>query len=303
MFLQPRDLPLADLLVASGEAHGWDVRYRRPGVFTPDQVEPGVHMVFVYGLRGVQLDIYKAFRAAHVPVMVIENPPLRDLPDSELPVAVLQGGQWPNYLGIYPGIPGAVWEYNVVEARTDVLPLPPRQPRTNTTQGDPYVLLLGQVPNDAALGSQTSQTYADWLRGTAAALLEAGYLVLWRPHPKAPEFDPFVGMKIKHDTRETLMECLMGRRPVLFAVTWSSSSQYTCYRQGVPCIVGSLGDACDSWEQQTEAVMRQRLARAAWCTWTREDLELGVPWDVLPNGPPRAVGMAPSSSQQRKGSR
>lgn len=236
--------PAWTALAAACHAQGWAVRWQRPSVFDGtlplSAAESCVLVVVPGGRTGATIAAAVRDRA---PTLVLENPPLRDLPAAP-------DDPW---VGLFAGGVGTLADAARADAR--------RSAALGITVADRAAvvgptLLLGQVPTDAAHGGDAG-AYLRWLLATAASCVTRGQSVAFRPHPLAPEVR--VPGVPTWDVAEPLSAALArcGR-----VVTYSSSAQFTAARFGVP--VEAMEPA--GW------TLAERLHAAAWATWRVSEL-------------------------------
>lgn len=138
-----------------------------------------------------------------------------------------------------------------------------------------YVLIMGQVPNDASLqGKDLNPWYAN-----VARVAETVYKkpVIFRPHPEAlkkgykPKID---GLKICTAPLEHSLEFAH------LVVTYNSNSAVDAITQGVPAIAYDKGTM--AWEMAGKRIgerltpcRNQWAAALAWKQWTMEEIASG----------------------------
>jgi hypothetical protein len=132
-------------------------------------------------------------------------------------------------------------------------------------------LLLGQVPADSQhhLGPRR---LASWLAERATCALAAGWQIIYRPHPKAPDLP----LPISCDAIDPLSEPLsasFARASV--AITYNSTS-------GLEALMAGLRVECDSSAhfaglEPGTPELRDHCERLAWAQWTCAELRTGEP--------------------------
>lgn len=142
-----------------------------------------------------------------------------------------------------------------------------------TSPGD-YVLLIGQVPGDAALHGACIET---WLNETAKKLLDMGHRVRFRPHPlhrlPSPAGAEYSTSSLTED---------LGRADR--CVVYNSTTAVEAVLAGVPTVVCDIGAA--AWPMASHDVAQElvRPDRAAWChdlswrQWRASELKDGGAW-------------------------
>lgn len=141
-------------------------------------------------------------------------------------------------------------------------------------------LVIGQVPTDAAV---IGSGFSEWLGESARLLVEAGWLVRYRPHPGAPRWKPngLPREAVVVSPDQPLDEALAAAD---LCVTWNSNSGVVAALRGVPVVAGDEGSM--AWAVAThdvgEAVIRpDRTAwasRLAWCQWSADEMRSGEAW-------------------------
>lgn len=152
----------ADGLAARGIGHTWHRPV--PGCLQP---VPGATHAVVEGLRGYAGELHQNYRAAGVPVFILELPRLRASVRHE---RKQQADTWALYPDDLHALPRRVGNRAIVWGL-----LPHHEARE--------ILVCGQKPLDAAHGMDAGQHTA-WARDTVAlARLQYKKPVVWRPHP------------------------------------------------------------------------------------------------------------------------
>lgn len=143
-------------------------------------------------------------------------------------------------------------------------------------RGGDYVLILGQVPNDASLqGRDMMPLYADWALKAANAY-EAP--VHFRMHPKAIEKGHHQVVPGTVASSGSLDEALAG---ALVAICWNSNSAVDAVLSGVPTVTLDKGSM--AWGVTAHRIGDlHRPAREAWAhrlahrQWSLEEIASGV---------------------------
>lgn len=138
-----------------------------------------------------------------------------------------------------------------------------------------YVLLVGQVPNDASLDGQD---LSGWYRTTArdAARLY-GLPVAFRRHPKALERGIRQEVPGTRLIESDLADALAGAKVV---ITFNSNVGVDAVLSGVPAVAVDKGSM--AWEVTAHRVgelaypdREDWLARLAWCQWSIDEIRSG----------------------------
>jgi hypothetical protein len=192
---------------------------------------------------------------------------------------------WGDAVGLYRRHVGQAWDVPCSPRRLEAWGVRAK-PRAEGASG---VLLLGQVPDDAAHGL-TMAEYSHWLKDAGAHLREQlgdGGLY-YRPHPKASMFPAPLGFEpVSADV--PLAEQIQG---FAGALTHSSSAQYVCYAEGVPCVVWNREERWPPRTPKDQTVAWQRLAQASWNDWRMAEIRDGTALSVMLEGPPAPEPMA-----------
>lgn len=146
-------------------------------------------------------------------------------------------------------------------------------------ENDGYVLLIGQVPGDAALRGMALQP---WATGVCEKLRQAGYAVRYRPHPimtaRGDTFCPQGAML----TRRELQDDLAGAAA---CVTYSSTTAVEAVLAGVPTV--AIDEGSIAWPVTSHDLddLFYRSGRRQWChdlawrQWTIDELAAGAAWE------------------------
>lgn len=145
-----------------------------------------------------------------------------------------------------------------------------------------YVLLLGQVPGDAAL---RGQDLLPWYR-TAALNAHNAYEmpVRFRNHPVAEQRGYRLNPSYTERIEGTLEEALAG---AFVAVTYNSNSAVDAVLAGVPTVTVDRGSiAWDVCAHHVGSIARPDrgpwASRLAWKQWRLNEIAQGAPFETLP---------------------
>lgn len=239
-------------------------------------VLPDVSAAFVDGVRGPYATFLAAYRAAGIPVYILELPRLR--------AALRDRNDYGDIFGLYrdtlADLPMALGNRVVVEGR-----LPVRAPRA--------LLLVGQKPNDTAHGMTEGQMLA-WAQRTARFAREQYQLpVIYRPHPKAsviPATIPGVD-EIADPHAQPLRADLVHAAAV---ITYNSTAGVEAIDAGVPvlytapremvCYADYAQRLGEPITELPEPFRRAFLMRCGATQWTLDEIAAGLPFHVLFNG-------------------
>lgn len=209
------------------------------------QVEP-FDLVVTTGLRGKGASLLADYTAAGVPVAVLDFGYLSR----------------ERHFQLSPGGLNNIPAFACPADRLNALGL-----TVAVRGGDPqgYVLLLGQVPGDAAHGMSAAE-HAAWLASVAAQYEN----VVYRPHPRGGV--PVDGLR---EIGGSLDDALKGAR---LAVTWNSNAGHEALLAGVPVIAhgpAAYSELCGESLPSVEA-RRAYFARVAYGQWTLAELADGT---------------------------
>lgn len=147
---------------------------------------------------------------------------------------------------------------------------------------DAHVVLIGQVPNDAALAGADLTA---WYREAAVALAAAHRLpVTFRPHPHPDGAGVcVVGTALAPGTLDDAF------RSAYLVVTYNSNVGVLAAMAGIPTVAIDRGSmAWDVAGHDFAAVVRPDRSewahRLAWCQWTLQEMASGEAWDHLKQG-------------------
>lgn len=146
--------------------------------------------------------------------------------------------------------------------------------------GGDYALLVGQVKGDTAL---IGVDIEGWYRETARKLIESGWKVRFRQHPREIALGyPLTVVPGTERSTGTLEEDLAG---AAMAVTYSSNTGTDAVMAGVPVHAedeGSMVWPVASHDLSvTRPDRRAHMAGLAWCQWQYEELASGLAWDYV----------------------
>lgn len=140
-----------------------------------------------------------------------------------------------------------------------------------------YILILGQVQNDASL---QGKDISKWYRDIAKQASEAhGLPVYFRPHPEAARRRGYLSVNGMENIGGDLQSCLDG---ALFTIAFNSNSCLDSIMSGIPCYAGDKGtmayDLC--MKDIRNIIYPERedvLHRIAWTQWTPQEIASGLP--------------------------
>lgn len=144
-----------------------------------------------------------------------------------------------------------------------------------------YVLILGQVPGDAALAGIN---FGRWVRELAEALILKGERVAYRSHPNFRTSCHVPGVK---NLDGSFDEALAGAKRV---VSFNSNGSVLSVLEGVPTVTvdqGAMAWDVTGHDPMTQPEAEDRAlwaARLAWCQWTAAEMESGETWAYLKEG-------------------
>lgn len=142
------------------------------------------------------------------------------------------------------------------------------------TGGGNYALLIGQVPQDAAL---QGNDIVGWAQQTADKLAALGHRVLYRPHPLCTTPCPR-GAELSTGTLE---EDLANADRV---VTFNSTTAVEAILAGIPTVIHDAGSPAYPMASHNVAEPLVRPDRTKWChdmawrQWSLEDMADGTAW-------------------------
>lgn len=147
-------------------------------------------------------------------------------------------------------------------------------------QGGSHLLLVGQVPGDAALHGLDMEKWAQQVTDDA---LSRGYSVIYRPHPKVIMRDRFCPVGALYSPRPLEVDLA----EALSVVTWSSTTAVEAVLAGIPVVAMDEGSMAWPIAGHNLDQLDRRHDRFEWCNemawkqWSLEEVESGVAWDHL----------------------
>lgn len=140
-----------------------------------------------------------------------------------------------------------------------------------------YILILGQVKNDASLkGLNIEKWYLDMAK---KAMKEHGIPVYFRPHPEAKRRGGYNNIKGIENINGNLEECILGAK---FTIAFNSNSCLDSIMMGVPCVAGDPGTM--AWDLCSKSVSKiiypereEILHTIAWRQWNFDEILSGEP--------------------------
>jgi hypothetical protein len=148
-------------------------------------------------------------------------------------------------------------------------------------RGGKYILLLGQVRNDASL---QNKDIGRWYLKTAEKLGQIYDLsVFFRPHPHAVRRGGYSGVKGLRNIAGSLEEAVAG---ALFTVAYNSNSCLDSILQGKPSYAGDRGtmvyDLCmKALDDVIYPEREDKLHALAWTQWSHNEVAEGIPFKKL----------------------
>lgn len=245
--------PWASAFLASAEAAGASILWRRGALWTPDQ-RCAADLVVSSGARGRHGDLIRDYAARGVPSVVLDL--CRHRPLGEMYGVYLGGLQ-----ALPPaGVPGRREQY----AHDAIQPI-----RTGGTK----ILVLGQRPHDASHGLGPEGLTA-WLASeTVRVAAETGLDVVYRPHPKG---DP-LELPVPHELQDRTQPLAFD--DVAIVVTYCSTAGYEAILAGVPvtCHPSAFYSRWADLSQPREDLLDRVLATQ----WAEEEIAAGIAWDFV----------------------
>ncbi len=147
-------------------------------------------------------------------------------------------------------------------------------------EGDGYALLVGQVRTDTAV---EGTNIIDWYSRRAKDLIEGGWEVRFRQHPREVERG-FGVVKVPGTIYSTspLDEDLAG---AALAVTFNSNTGVNAIMAGVPVYAEDRGSMVWPLASHDGEIVRPdrqaHLNRLAWCQWQESELADGSAWEIV----------------------
>lgn len=212
---------------------------------------PGVDLAIVHGIRQPALEAY-----AGIPAIVLESGYLHRVNT----VSEAQIGHWQLSLGGLNVIP----DFPCAPDRFDRLSLAIEKP---VKRKEGYVLLLGQTPNDSALGGVD---HLAWLQEQAEMYRSQDLEVRYRPHPRGgielPGVETIPG---------TLDDALEGAS---LAVMYNSTAGFQVLLKGIPVICDPCAPYAELAGKNAPSVKARRsfFNRAAYGQWRVDETEQAV---------------------------
>lgn len=158
------------------------------------------------------------------------------------------------------------------------------QPWRPAPAPDAPILLLGQVPTDAAVRLPPPFRYPAWIEATAEQLKAHGRPILYRPHPEAlkrgGDRPPWQVEIDRGPLADSLARCA-------WAVTLNSNSAVDAVLAGVPtvtCDHGAIAWEVTGHRRAEVPPQGEREAwahRLAWKQWLPSEIEDGTAWSVV----------------------
>lgn len=153
----------------------------------------------------------------------------------------------------------------------------------------PYVLLIGQMPTDASLNGLD---IAHWLMQRAVEIDEAGYNVVYRPHPDDPRQNNGI-FGLPYTKPGASLEAVMKKAVCIY--TYSSNAGVDAVLAGLPVIAESpvsmvhrvAGHSVADIKKAGELTDEDRWAWFDWlvnCQWTIKEISEGKALAYLMNG-------------------
>lgn len=142
-----------------------------------------------------------------------------------------------------------------------------------TNQSGDYILMLGQVKNDASL---QGQDMIKWYKETADSLkILYNKPVLFRAHPESIRRGGYANIPNLHNIEGDLQSAIAG---AAFTVSYNSNSSLDSIMAGVPSISGEGCMAYDLCMNRSEYLFpsrERRFSEIAHCQWSVEEIENG----------------------------
>jgi hypothetical protein len=143
-----------------------------------------------------------------------------------------------------------------------------------------YALVCGQVRGDASL---SGVNFDEWTEKTTGELLQLGYQVLLRPHPRQNG-----GMGIPRGARGSLGASLESDLSgASLCLTYNSNAGVEAVCAGVPTI--TMDEGSMAWQVTGHSIAAGKLMpdrtqwahRLAWCQWRMDEISDGTAWEHL----------------------
>lgn len=275
-----RDNKPAPAAFAAGcRAMGAKVAFLRPVADNTD-IHPTAKHALILSYRGANRIIADLYRAAGVPVWIMELPRLRMSSGVDENAKTLAYGFYLDSLHYLPPMPGNYARVFGV--------IPNRRSQ--------YILVGGQKPADASHGMD-ADAIEGWARNTIARARAIYKMpVVFRHHPRSVDFfDPleaFGADRVSVPTDETLRDAMAGAA----VVTYNSTSGVDAIDAGVPVLYEAGAAMCAYAPYATpfgepitalSAAKREEcLLRFAACQFTMEQLQDGTAYRHTMGGEP-----------------
>lgn len=138
-----------------------------------------------------------------------------------------------------------------------------------------YILILGQVANDASLQGKNLDEWYSYIGRKASERF--GKPVYFRPHPDAVRRGGYYRVNGIPNMGGTLDEALEG---ALFTIAFNSNSCLDSVLKGIPCFAGDKGTmAWDLCMHDLTKIVRPRreevVNRIAWTQWSPDEMKSG----------------------------
>jgi hypothetical protein len=256
------DDPALSALVEGARAIGHTARITPGKYWKPGEVDDRADAVLVVGLHGSARHLRDLYASRGVPVWVMDLPRLRG--------AGYAAGFTPHDLHALPAV-----------GRTTM----PPTPGILAGRTSERVLVIGQMPHDAAHGMDHAECMA-WARETVALLRARTALPIhYRPHPLAPHVSESGADAI--DRAPTIRDAMQTAAAV---VTFNSTVGWDAIDAGVPVIatgpremVGyaeyvqhGIPETLDGLRPCPAPKRRDALKRVAATCWTLDELTDGT---------------------------
>lgn len=256
--------PALSAWAEGARAVGHSVRILPGKYWQPGELDPTAEAVIVVGLHGSANKLRDLYTGRGVPVWVMDLPRLRE--------AGALAGFTPH---------GLHWLPPAVEGMHTPPTPGPLEDRTADR-----ILVLGQVPGDAAHGLDWDEL-REWVRNTCEALRARTSLPIhYRAHPKAPDMD-LCGADA-FDRAPSIREAM---RTAACIVTYNSTSGWDAIDAGVPVValgpreevgyaeyvtMGLPDGRLEELQPIDPAQRLEALQRVARTCWSETDLKSGA---------------------------
>jgi len=144
-----------------------------------------------------------------------------------------------------------------------------------------YILILGQVKDDASLKGQDIMPW--YMEQARKASEYYGIPVYYRPHPESVRRRGYESLDGFNNMGGTLQEAIGG---ALFTIAYNSNSCLDSLLEGVPCFAGDKGtlvwDLCMRDIKEIVYPDREKIIhQIAWKQWTIDEIKSGKPFERL----------------------